>query len=61
MQAMMAEVLNLSLRRMSAWIVGKVDAPAKANMIDPKALKDPSTVGTGYSTTSVESVSVEAK
>ena len=34
---MMAEMLNLLLSCMSAWIVGKVEAPANANMIDPKA------------------------
>ena len=35
--AMMAEMLNLLRSAMSAWIVGKVDAPANANMIEPKA------------------------
>ena len=35
--AMMAEMLNLLLSFMSAWMVGKVEAPAKANMMDPKA------------------------
>ena len=35
--AMIAEMLNLLRSAMSAWIVGKVDAPANANMIEPKA------------------------
>ena len=29
-------------------MVGKVEAPAKANMIDAKAFADPITVGSGY-------------
>ena len=37
MQAMMAEMLNFSLCLMSAWMVGKVEAPAKANITEPKA------------------------
>ncbi len=44
---MMADTLNFSLLLMSAWMVGKVEAPAKANMTDPKALYDPSMVGAG--------------
>ena len=63
--AMMAEMLNLLRSAMSAWIVGKVEAPANANMIEPKAefgglaeivsilfspLKLPSNVGAGNST-----------
>ena len=47
MQAMVAEMLNFPLSLMSAWMVGKVEAPAKANMIEAKALKDPSRVGGG--------------
>ena len=39
MQAMMAEMLNFSLCLMSAWMVGKVEAPAKANITEPKACK----------------------
>ena len=35
--AMTADRLNLLLSFMSAWMVGKVEAPAKANMMDPKA------------------------
>ena len=35
--AMIAEMLNLLRSAMSAWIVGKVEAPANANMIEPKA------------------------
>jgi hypothetical protein len=32
---------------MSAWMVGKVEAPAKANMMEAKALKVPSKVAEG--------------
>ena len=35
--AMVAEMGNLLLSFMSAWMVGKVEAPAKANIMDPKA------------------------
>ena len=35
-------------------MVGKVDAPPKANMILPKALKYPSAVGSGNSRSNVE-------
>ena len=35
--ARVAEIGNLLLCFMSAWIVGKVEAPAKANMMDPNA------------------------
>ena len=35
---------------MSAWIVGKVLAPAKANIIVEKALITPIQLGAGYST-----------
>ena len=35
--AITADWLNLLLTFMSAWIVGKVEAPAKANMMDPNA------------------------
>ena len=35
--ARVAEIGNLLLSFMSAWIVGNVEAPAKANMMDPNA------------------------
>ena len=35
--AMIAEMLNLLRSAMAAWIVGKVEEPANANMIEPKA------------------------
>jgi hypothetical protein len=44
MQAILMEVGNWSLCFMSAWTVGNVEAPAKANIIEAKALKVPSTV-----------------
>ena len=50
-QAMTAEYENLSLSFMSAWMVGKVEAPAKANMMVEKALNVPPTVGGSYLTT----------
>ena len=34
---MVAEIGNLLLTFMSAWIVGKVEAPAKANIMEPNA------------------------
>ena len=62
--ARVAEIGNLPLSFISAWIVGNVDAPANANIIDPKAnnvmsnsrfyhfiklpLKNPSAEGAGY-------------
>ena len=61
--ANVAEMGNLLLSFMSAWIVGNVEAPANANIMDPKAeidlmkiekefliiqpLKNPSIVGAG--------------
>ena len=56
----MAEYLNWSLCFMSAWIVGKVEAPAKANIILANALMEPSMVGLGYSTTSASRTSNKA-
>ena len=38
--AMVAEIGNLLLTFMSAWIVGKVEAPAKANIMEPNAEMD---------------------
>ena len=38
--ASVAEIGNLLLSFISAWMVGNVDAPANANMIDPKAEND---------------------
>ena len=35
--AMVAEMGNLLLSFMSAWMVGNVEAPANANIIEPKA------------------------
>ena len=35
--ARVAEIGNLLLSFMSAWIVGNVEAPANANIIDPNA------------------------
>ena len=35
--AMIAEMLNLLRSAMSAWMVGKVEAPAKANIIELNA------------------------
>ena len=62
--ARVAEIGNLLLSFISAWIVGNVDAPANANMMDPNArnivwiarnnclislpLKNPSAEGGGY-------------
>ena len=37
--AMVAEMGNLLLSFMSAWMVGNVEAPANANIIEPKAEK----------------------
>ena len=37
--AMVAEMGNLLLSFMSAWMVGNVEAPANANIIEPKAGK----------------------
>ena len=37
--AIVAEMGNLLLSFMSAWMVGNVEAPANANMMDPKAEK----------------------
>ena len=48
--AMIAEYLNWPLCFISAWIVGKVLAPAKANIMLAKALTHPSKVGNGYCT-----------
>ena len=46
---MIADHLNWCLCFMSAWIVGKVLAPAKANIIVEKALITPIVDGGGYS------------
>ena len=35
--AMVAEMGNLLLSFMSAWMVGNVEAPANANIMDPNA------------------------
>ena len=48
--AMIADHLNWCLCFMSAWMVGKVLAPAKANIIVEKALIIPIQLGSGYST-----------
>ena len=41
----MAAYLNLDLSTMSACMEGKMAAPPNANMIDPKAVKNPWVVG----------------
>ncbi len=46
-QAALTDVGNWSLCLMSAWMVVKVEAPAKANMMEAKALKVPSKVAEG--------------
>ena len=38
---------NLLRSFMSAWMVGNVDAPPKANIIDENAVKNPDKVGSG--------------
>ena len=54
--AIRAEMLNLLRSAMSAWMVGKVEAPAKANMMEPKALKMPFMVGAGWLISAAPSV-----
>ena len=44
-RARMAVYLNLDLSTMSACMDGKMAAPPNANMIDPKAVKNPWVVG----------------
>ena len=48
--------LVLSFSFMSAWMVGKVEAPAKANMMEANALADPITEGFSYATSSFLSI-----